>query len=1454
MRPMRGDFDMVPWGPGRGMVKVECESCNAPFQIDERRIPPAGLKMRCPKCGHSFLVPSPSTADPKAPPAAAAQAPRASPASPASPRIGATPAIPGARVPGASPSRAGLPGAPRPMSANNLKSTMVGVGGGFGLPPLPGGPAAPAPLTVPAAPVKPAPVASVKPQPPPAAKAPVPFGRRTIVGIAPEGLPRGPTVPSATGPHAPAVSAPSFKPVVPAAPPAAEPAPGSVASDFPPALGALDEPDLPVISAGLPVRKAVPGAPAKAARPALPASAPPDPIDDLDFDLPAVPSDLPAAKPVAVRSGPAARPAPPAKPPVAAPVAPFQAPAFDADLPVPVSDLPAARAAANEASQAAFLSDLPVIAAHDLPARPDVGLPVVAASLPSPARGSNLPVVASSLPVRAGGKGAVGVTSNLPSVAASLPAKVDPRANLPSAASSLPVALDSLPMPASSLPRALDSFPAVATPAQGGGRGFGEIELPIVGDSYPPATGHPPLSAGQKAAESAFGLFGEIDLPHESPPSSAQTRAAASAPVVDPSDFGDLELDDRRRSIRPPSATSIAPPVVRSDAPNAAGGMSFGEVDIGGSGADASSIGLDTPDRPQALEAPVQMEAASSAPARVPAVGPRVIDEPKKKKRSLGKAIGSGLIVLALVGGAALQVTPYGAFGNLVIGDFLHAGDYRRATAAAVADTDRSAGADTYDAAKAALDADYAAQARSGRNKSLTAYTAFVDLSLSARFGPDPARASRAKQLIASLPTDPPVQYADAALAAQTADGGDLRGGRSAIDAATTRAGGSGDPIVLDLTLVSGNLALAAKDGPTALAAFTRALALSNDARAHFGLARAYDLAGDAADTKKELDATLAASPGHPGALTLRARPKSLVVEPAKGLADLAIVLEGASRAKASPQELSTAYAAKAWISLDRGGATDAREAFAQAVAIDPRNLDALNGQGHLFLNEERPAEALARFDTALGIDPNSPETIANDAEAKIALERLADAKQQLLAARAAFPKSIPILILLGRVEQHLGNNDAADADLRAAIALVDPARADAVLPYVALSRLLSERGRLADARAMLDDAKKKLLPSPALERALGQISELQGDYEGAIAHFNAAVAKDPKDPNSHFLLGVALRRVRKFEDAGAELDKVAAVDKDYPGLSLERGLLFEESGDVEKAIEQFNSALAKAPDDPDLQLRVGAAYVVIGRPDDALPMLHKVLDKRPSSAEAHHYIGRALMLKGGQSQTEALRYLKRAVDLDPNRAEFHVYVAWAANDATPAQLELARDEIDRALALDNLSPEAYWQRGVLERMEGAVDDAIKDENRALSLRPSRYEARATLAECLEDKTQDAAALAEWAKAIAGDAEAPDAAPVRHPYWRYRYGKLLMDRGGPAVALVQLLPAVTSAEKITPKPGWLAPLEFITAEALKKTGKKADAVEHYKRFLEIAPVNSPDRLDAQQALASLSPR
>ncbi|MDP9149883.1 MAG: zinc-ribbon domain-containing protein [Myxococcota bacterium] len=1263
------------------MLKVECESCKAPYQIDERRVPASGLKMRCPRCGHSFVVTT---------------------------------------------------------AADRL---------------------APAELTVPL----------------PSQR----IAQPTMVGVAPPAPPAAPQSPSRPD-----------KPL-PAAPRMTTPLP----SDFPAALGSLQESDLPVVAPGLPTHKpTTPKAPAPSVAAAKRSVAT---TDDLTLDLPAVPDDLPAARRQTPR---APRPSAP----------------FDLDLPAALSDLPQARG-----------SDLPQ--AKQAPA--------FAADRPEAAKSADLwdlPSVQSDLPVASAG---------LPTVAA----------GLPSVSSSQPSFALETPAPPVSL------RPTTRT--------FGELDLPSELDPLPRAPAPdraaalgslPPPAGGAQSADAPsdggaddVGAFGELDLPREAP---------VVAPVVvqpagrsgDSTDFGDLQLEEKPRT----SKVSVRAAPARPETTHIGGGMSFGEVQFG----DADPVQEEKPQpiavsSQQAHVPAAPVESAIPSPVVTQAAASARIERPRpvaaSKKRPIGRRVAGLLLVLALLGGAALQLTPAGAYGYLALKDVVHAKDYERATTATVAETERTLGLDTYDAAKEAVESAATAQSRMPRAKPLTAYAALVDFAMAVRFGPDMSRASRGKQLLAALPPDEPVKYRDVALAAQAAESEDLDKARKALEEAARRD--AGDPIQLEIAVLRGDIELASRDGAAALLAFDRAVASSNDARAHFGLARSHDLLEDLANAKKEIEATLALSPSHPGALTLRAlaRMKSSPADDGQALKDLAAVLEGPVRAKASPNELSTAYALKARISLDRGSSSEAREAFGEAVKLNPRNLEALNGEGRLFLNEGRFTEALTRFETALQLDAASPETIANDAEAKIALERLAEAKQQLVGARQRFPKNMGVLVLLGKVEQHLGNKDAASTILRSAIALVDPSRRDAVLPYVAMSQLLSSEGQWNDARAILDEARSKLPPSATLDRAFGDLAGLQGDYEKSIAHYRSAISRDPHDAGAHFRLGVILCKVRRFDEASAELDKVAAVDKDYPGLSLERGLLFEESGDVEKAIDQFKGALAKAPDDPDLQLRVGSAYVAIGRPESAIPMLRKVLDKRPTSAEAHHYLGRALMLQGPSQEVEALRNLRRAVDLDGNRAEYHVYVAWAANEATPAQLELARDEVDRALALDSLNAEAYWQKGVLERMEGAIEDAIKDEKRALELRPSRYEAHATMAECYQDRNDDAAAMSEWAKAIGNDGGAPQG-EVRHPYWRYKYGKLLLDHGNFAAALPLLLGAAITVEKGALRAGWVAPLEFLTGEALRKSGRKADAIDHYKRFLEVAPASSPDRADAQSALAQLT--
>jgi Tfp pilus assembly protein PilF len=129
---------------------------------------------------------------------------------------------------------------------------------------------------------------------------------------------------------------------------------------------------------------------------------------------------------------------------------------------------------------------------------------------------------------------------------------------------------------------------------------------------------------------------------------------------------------------------------------------------------------------------------------------------------------------------------------------------------------------------------------------------------------------------------------------------------------------------------------------------------------------------------------------------------------------------------------------------------------------------------------------------------------------------------------------------------------------------------------------------------------------------------------------------------------------------------------------------------------------------------------------------------------------------------------------------------------------------------------------------------------KALELKPDRIEAHAALAEAYGAKNDTALAMQEWAKAISGD--------DKQPTWRYQYGILLADKNQNAEAAKHLEFAVEKGKSMQPRPGWLVKASFEAGDALRKTGKKAEACEAYKLFLELSPPTHPDRRDATKGM------
>jgi tetratricopeptide (TPR) repeat protein len=131
-------------------------------------------------------------------------------------------------------------------------------------------------------------------------------------------------------------------------------------------------------------------------------------------------------------------------------------------------------------------------------------------------------------------------------------------------------------------------------------------------------------------------------------------------------------------------------------------------------------------------------------------------------------------------------------------------------------------------------------------------------------------------------------------------------------------------------------------------------------------------------------------------------------------------------------------------------------------------------------------------------------------------------------------------------------------------------------------------------------------------------------------------------------------------------------------------------AGDGEQALVADNAALALQPDDVELRIDRAVVNVSVG------------------------------------SYWEAIDDLNRANELAPERADILVLRASAYRYVESP--ELAREDIDRALALDAANAEAYLERGILEGEAGDAAAARADFLKAVELAPDSPTAEAAQA------------------------------------------------------------------------------------------------------------------------------
>jgi len=142
--------------------------------------------------------------------------------------------------------------------------------------------------------------------------------------------------------------------------------------------------------------------------------------------------------------------------------------------------------------------------------------------------------------------------------------------------------------------------------------------------------------------------------------------------------------------------------------------------------------------------------------------------------------------------------------------------------------------------------------------------------------------------------------------------------------------------------------------------------------------------------------------------------------------------------AEISPANIKEAqgYAAQGQALARSGKPEEAMAEFEKALALDPYNVQALNGRGLIHQGEKRHAEAIEDFTAAHGLIPQRADPLVERATSYLALDKVKEAASDLDEAVQSDPNYGHAWSMRGLAYERLGDKPKAAASYNRALAI----------------------------------------------------------------------------------------------------------------------------------------------------------------------------------------------------------------------------------------------------------------------------------------------------------------------------------------------------------------------------------------------------------------------------------
>ena len=221
-----------------------------------------------------------------------------------------------------------------------------------------------------------------------------------------------------------------------------------------------------------------------------------------------------------------------------------------------------------------------------------------------------------------------------------------------------------------------------------------------------------------------------------------------------------------------------------------------------------------------------------------------------------------------------------------------------------------------------------------------------------------------------------------------------------------------------------------------------------------------------------------------------------------------------------------------------------------------------------------------------------------------------------------------------------------------------------------------------------------------------------QGQFDEAIAEFQAAIQLDPDEAKAHYNLGLAYQKQEKLDEAAAAYQEALQLDPDLADVHNNLGLIYNKQGKPDQAMAEYQEAIRINPDDDTAHYNLALYYYHQGQLDQAIVEYDETVRLNPDNADAHYNLGRAYYEQG--KLDEAIVAWKESIQIEPDDSMAHNNLGRAYFEQ--GRLDEAETEFQDAIGLDVENPLPRFNLGLIYRDQGLAEEAVAEFEAYLEL------------------------------------------------------------------------------------------------------------------------------------------